>query len=156
MGKLPQPLAEPFTEDHLLDRNLIIQLLQCEDEFSKSAEAIEMMRSFGKHDLKPIYAMHRFALSMHGFNTSDQSVENYRKIFKTYFRSPDDYDRQVIDSVHYMRSNKCVFYKSPLINIGDQMIDVPLIQLDGTETTLFNVLKTKQFQHAFVGGFSTS
>lgn len=69
-----------------------------------------------------------------GFDTSDESVASYRSIFRNYFRSPDDYDAEVIDAVHYFRANRCVFYKAPKIEIGEAVPDVPLYLLNGKDT----------------------
>ena len=49
--------------------------------------------------------INRIVLNYFGFDTSNESVENYRTIFRTYFKSPNDYDVEVINSVHYMREN---------------------------------------------------
>lgn len=150
---------KPFRPNNLTNKNLIIQMLKFEDEFGKS----ENGQKFYKTDtlnprtsLEPIYAIHRCVLSHFGFDTTDQSVDNYRKIFQTYYKSPTDYDREVINSVYYMRANKCVFYNLPKPQIGDNLIDCNLLTLNGKSTTLITEISKLNFDKCFVGAFSNS
>jgi hypothetical protein len=146
----------PFTENDCKNKKLVIKMLKFEDEYSKTTNAQEMYRSFDGSNLNPIYSMHRYVLNKFGFDTTDESIKNYRKIFKTYFNSHLDYDHDVINSVHYMRSNKCVFYSKPILNIGQNMIDVSLLTLNNKPINLFDILKETKFTYGFVAAFSTS
>ena len=94
------------------------------------------------------------------FPMMDLSLDNYRSIFKNYYNSPNDYDKEVLDSVHYMRNNRCVYYKQPIIKIGDNILDIlketPVLILNGTNSiSLLEALGT-DFKYAFIGAFSMS
>ena len=73
-----------------------------------------------------------------------------------YYKSPSDYDKDIISSVYYMKNNKCVFYDKPKINIGDNLIDCKLLDINGNITSLYAILNNNKFKHAFIGAFSNS
>jgi len=53
-------------------------------------------------------------------------------------------------------TNKLLYYKQPIINIGDKIPDANLYQLDGkTVTTLYEQIGNN-FDHLLVGAFSNS
>ena len=114
---------KPFTKDCVLNRELVIRMLKYEDDFVNLPEQQQRYRE-NPYGLEAIYDTHRFVLRHFGFDTTDKSVENYRTIFITYFESPENYDKEVIESVHYMRANKCVFYTSPIISKGDNIKNI--------------------------------
>lgn len=151
--------TKPFRPIDLADRNLIIQMLKFEDYFGKSDDGQIFYQTDTlnpRTSLEPMYAIHRYVLSHFGFDTTDQSVDNYRKIFQTYYKSPTDYDEEVINSVYYMRANKCVFYNLPKPQIGDNLIDCNLLTLDGKPTTLITEISKLNFNKCLVGAFSNS
>lgn len=147
-----------FTEDHILDKKLIIEMLKYEDsiylgEKGKEIYTNELYRP--TISLDPEYTINRLVLLNFGFNTNDESVENYRKIFSYYYNSPIDYDKDVLSSVTYMRNNKCVYYTQQIINIDDTIPNCQLYKLDGEITNLFDELG-KDYNYAFIGAFSGS
>ena len=147
----------PFTTNTLDDRNLIIRMLKHEDTiiFGDTGQSIYSDPLYRpRESLTPEYAIHRKVLSDFGFDTSDQSVDVYRKIFGHYYHSPTDYDPEVLSSVAYMRENRCVYYTEPLINVGDTIQDCLLYNLDGTMTSVKESLN--DFTHAMIAGFSSS
>jgi hypothetical protein len=159
MGKSDVMILIPFTKDHVKNRELIIKMLQFEDEYGKSRDGQNLYRTklLLPHTLKPIYAIHKHVLNHFGFDTSDLSVKNYRKIFSYYYKSPTEYDKDVLDSVYYMKNNKCVYYQKPTPKIGDKFIDCNLLCIDGTtKIRLFDILKDEKFKYAFIGAFSSS
>jgi len=159
MGRYEVIKKIPFTGDHVKDKQLVIKMLQFEDSYTKQPETQELYKSklnMTGVSLNIIYAVHRYVLNHFDFNTSDESVEIYRSIFRNYYKSPTDYDEEVLSSVFYMKANKCVYYKTPEIKIGDKMQNCNILHLDGTKTTLFDVLSKEQFKYGFVGGFSNS
>src|SRR6056297_1980754 len=111
---LENPLI-PFTIEHVKDRKLIINMLQWEETFQR-AEGRKMYTdpkyNHLKNGLELIFIMHRRTLLEFGFDSSDESVKNYREIFRTYFNGPYDYDQEVINASFYMRYNRCVFYEN--------------------------------------------
>lgn len=132
-----------FTEEHILNKDLIIQMLRYEEEQIRSKEGQERYQNplnRARVSLDNEYAFNRMTLAHFSFSTTDSSVANYRKIFRTYFRSPTDYDKDVISSSHYMRNNRCVFYTAPVLKPGDQIPDCPLYHLDGTTQTSLHQL----------------
>ncbi|ARF08934.1 hypothetical protein Catovirus_1_984 [Catovirus CTV1] len=148
-----------FTLDHIKDKDLVIKMLKYEDSIylgEKGKEIYENEMYRPRISLDPEYAINRMVLLNFGFDTSDESTENYRKIFSHYYKSALDYDKDVLSSVTYMRNNKCVYYTKPVLEIGDQIPNCRIYKLDGIiETSLFDELGN-DFNFAFVGAFSNS
>src|SRR5277367_4793514 len=146
-----------FTEDTLSDRKLIIEMLKYEDSIIKGriGEKIYKNPSYGiAQTFDAELAIVRLVLDKFGFETGDDDVKNYDKIFKTYHKSATDYDSEVVNSVAYMRENRCVYYTSPEIKVGDVIKDCRLYEIDGVETTIKKSLG--DFNYAFIAGFSNS
>ena len=146
MGKITKTTPSiPFTLDHVKNKDLVIKMLLWEQDLMRSKEGQDRYRNelnLSYVSLTNEYAFQRQTLSHHGFDTTDLSVENYRKIFSTYFNSPDDYDHDVINSAYYMKNNRCIYYKSPIIEVGQVIPDVPLFSSDGkTEMTLYDIIQ---------------
>jgi len=159
MGRKDKINELPFTEQTLLDKELIIQMLKYEDSIILGDIGKEIYSDVTykpRISLTPEYAIHRKVLSNFGFDTSDESVENYRKIFKTYYNSATDYDQEVLSCVAYMRENKCVYYTDPVINVGDIIPDCELYQLNGKDKTTIKDHFGDNFNYAFIAAFSTS
>lgn len=159
MGKGDIVNLLPFTLNEVKNRDLIIRMLEYEDSLIHGEVGQQIYGNpiyKPRVSLFPEYSIHRLVLSKFGFTTSERDVANYRSIFSHYFRSHDDYDAQVLSSVTYMRENKCVYYKQPQINVGDQLPNCRLYEINGiTETTLHEKLG-HDFRYMFVGGFSNS
>ncbi len=123
-------------------------MLKSEEEMAYSDQVQDMYRdkfNRPRTSLTIEKALNRMVLGKFNFDTSDDSVANYRKIFKTYFKGPGDYDNEVIESSYYMRNNKCVFYKRPKVNPGDKLPNVGLYGLDGKEqTNLYDLIDSKK------------
>lgn len=166
MGLSKKSNQKEFTIDLLSNRDLMIKMLKHEDQIIHSDFTKNMYEDhvFASHEtLSDVYAIHRKVLSEFDFNTSPESVENYRKIFDHYYKSPTDYDQEVLNSVTYMRENRCVYYTEPIINIGDVISDDELCELynldgtkctKGTKGTKANLSMLGTFEHAFIAGFS--
>lgn len=157
MGRLSFKKRKIFDINDINDKDLIIKMLKYEDNFSKSNEGQlfyknSMYRPYISMDI--ILIINRIVLLKFEFDTCDISVENYRSIFKTYFESPDKYDKDVIQAVHYMRENKCIYYKNPLINIGEKIPNCELINLDGSTTTLYDEIKKEDGDYTVFASFS--
>jgi hypothetical protein len=130
-----------FAEQQLRNRELVIRMLKWESEFMCSPEGQARYKTQGSGQFTSLdneYAFNRRVLREFGFMTNDISVANYRRIFRTYFRTPADYDHDVINSSHYMRNNRCVFYTTPEIQVGDTIPNVPLLTTNNITSTNIN------------------
>jgi hypothetical protein len=145
--------------DHVRDKKMVIPMLQYEEQLTKSEYGQNLYRNFLNNPLISLTVekiLNRLTLSHFGYDTSDESVENYRTIFKTYYKSPTDYDKEVTDSVHYMRENKVVYYTSNKIVPNDIAPNCNLYKLNGeTVTTLYDEIN-RQSRYTVVAGFSLS
>jgi len=133
---LVRAATRTFSEGHLRDRALVIRMLQHEETLATSAAGQDRYRNRlmdADRTLTVEKGFQRDVLAAFGFATDDGSVETYRRIFKTYFHTPDDYDAGVIGASYYMRNNRCVFYTAPELGVGDVAPNVPLVTLDGRD-----------------------
>jgi len=149
----------PFTESDIKNRELVLKMLKYEDEIihgdiGKSIYENESYEHFSS--LETMYIMHRITLNAFGFKTNDDDIQNYRKIFKNYYNSPTDYDKEVIESVTYMRENKCIYYTGKNYEVGDVFENVELYDLTGkNKVNLFDKINPKD-NYTIVGAFSNS
>lgn len=140
-----QQQQKEFTDLELTNRELVIKMLRWESEFMCSPEGQARYKAQGSGQFTSLdneYAFNRRVLREFGFTTNDSSVANYRRIFQTYFQSPTDYDHDVIQASHYMRNNRCVFYTTPEIHVGDQIPDVPLLATNPANPNKNNIPTT--------------
>lgn len=148
-----------FTLDHIQIKELVINMLKYEDQLMFSDVGKSIYNNYYYYPTKSldaVYTLHRIVLNEFDFDTSDESVDNYRKIFSYYYKSPIDYDIDVLSSVFYMRENKCVYYKSPMLKIGDTLPNCRLYELNGkSETNIYDQLGNN-FRYGFIAGFSIS
>lgn len=149
---------EPFTQAQVQNRDLVIKMLQYEEELATGDEGQQRYKDpFSGTSLDTEYSFHRQTLHHFGFEPSDESVANYRTIFKTYFKDPDNYDHEVINSSYYMRNNRCVFYRSKPLTAGDTLPNCRLYMLDGyTETDLHSAMRGKNARAAVICAYSNS
>ena len=163
MGKtdIVNTKLKPFTKDDLSDRDLVISMLKKEDTIINDEDVGQAIYrnkyNESLYTLEPQLIIQRIVLKHFGFNTSDENVQMYREIFRTYYKSPTDYDKEVLNSVTYMRSNRCVYYTSPKINVGDTIENVNLLALDGkTKMNLHSDILKQPYELALLCAFSTS
>jgi len=148
-----------FTNEIIFNRDLIIEMLKYEDlvihgDLGKKIYNDNSYEHYTTHEA--MYAIHRIVLSEYGFNTTDEDVKNYRKIFQSYYTSPQVYDKEVMDAVSYMRENKCLYYTGKDYVIGETFENVNLYDLSGKENiSLFDKIKNDD-KYTFIGAFSTS
>ena len=148
-----------FTNEIILNRNLIIEMLKYEDkvihsDLGKNIYNDNSYEHYTTHEA--MYAIHRIVLSEFGFKTDDDNVKTYRKIFQTYYSSPLVYDKEVMDSVSYMRENKCLYYSGKDYGVGDKFEDIKLYDLSGkNEVMLFDKINNDD-KYTFAAAFSTS
>jgi hypothetical protein len=148
-----------FTEDDIKNRELVLKMLKYEDEIihgdiGKSIYDNESYEHYSS--LETTYVIHRITLNAFGFKTNENDLKNYRKIFKNYYNSPTDYDKEVIESVTYMRENKCMYYTGKNYEVGDSYESVELYELSGkNKVNLFDKINPED-NYTIVGSFSNS
>ena len=157
--KVKSYLLKDFNMDHVLNRDLVIRMLKFEDlvihsDLGKSIYNDDSFEHFSS--LEAMYTIHRYVLNEFGFKTTDKDVANYRKIFATYYKSPTDYDKEVLNCVTYMRENKCVYYAGRDFNIGNKFEDVSIHELDGKTITSLLSKINKDDEYTFLSGFSNT
>jgi hypothetical protein len=157
--KYKQNNLNDFTINHVLNRELVIKMLKFEDQIihgdvGKSIYDDDSFEHFSS--LEAMYTIHRYVLNQFNFKTTDKDVANYRKIFATYYKSPTDYDKEVLNCVTYMRENKCVYYAGRDFRIGDTFEDVNVYELDGKSMTSLLSKINKEDEYTFIGGFSNT
>ncbi len=148
-----------FTEKDIQNRDLVINMLKYENDIIHSDvgksiyenEAYELFSS-----LETMFVIHRITLNAFGFTTTDSDVNNYRKIFSYYYKSPTEYDKQVLDSVTYMRENKCVYYTAKDFNVGDTFEDTQVYDLSGKNKVNISSKINSEDEYTFIGAFSNS
>ena len=148
-----------FTKDDILDRNLVLRMLEYEDSIIHSSLGDEIYKNPSNNagtSLEVFYIIHRMTLAKFGFNTNDTNVNQYRNIFKTYYNSPTNYDKEVIGKVTYMRENKCIFYSEKVLNVGDKLPDCILYESNGVTLSSIYSKLGDTFKYGFVAGFSLS
>lgn len=163
MAPVEYKTTSEFTQDHVLQKPLVIDMLRYEDRIIHGDVAKAM---YADPDYNPRvsmtieYALNRMTLNKFGFDTSDQSVRTYRSICKTYWKSAKEYDADVLKSVTYMRENKLLYYQHPNIKIGDcvrdQLKECRVHDLTGAQTNLLDVGRSVVHKHLIVAGFSLS
>jgi hypothetical protein len=152
---------KPFKMTDVKNRDLILKMLKYEDSIITSEVGQSIYRNKVNEALfsiEPQLIIQRMTLKHFGFDTDDDSGSNYREIFRNYYKSPTNYDKEVLQSVTYMRANRCVYYTQPIIKVGDKIPNVELYDLDGkTKLDLHkDILKEGDFNYAFMCAFSTS
>lgn len=160
MGKKSIGNSKPFTTENVKDKELVIKMLQYEEQYAKSENGQALYRNSLNNPLISLTVektLNRITLSEFNFNTDDDSVETFRTIFKTYFRSSDDYDKDVIGASYYMRGNKCMFYKNKDIEIGEIIPNCKLSHINGTtQSDLYDIIKKENANYTLIGAFSLS
>jgi hypothetical protein len=152
----------PFSSNQLLDRDLVIRMLCYEEQLATGEWGQSHYKdpsSRASISLDNEYAFNRRTLHDFGFDPSDQSVSNYRSIFRTYYNDPDNYDKEVINSSYYMRNNRCVFYRAEPLKVGTYLPNCRLYELDGTtETNLHDAIRDipHKWKKAIICAFSNS
>ena len=160
MGKTDIIAINKFEKKDVNNKDLVIEMLKYEEQITKSDYGQSMYKNMLNRPLISLTvekSLNRLTLSKFGFDTSDENVEMYRTIFRTYFKSPSNYDKDVINSVHYMRENKCVFYKAPILEINDVSPNVILHDyISLTKQTLHDIMTESKANYTITAAFSLS
>jgi hypothetical protein len=76
------------------------------------------------------------------FDSSDESVETYRTIFRTYYISPTNYDSDVIGASYYMLNNKVMFYTGVAPELDKTIPNVPIYTMNQEKIMLHDAVDT--------------
>ena len=149
----------PFTLNDIKNKDLVIEMLKEETKISFDNDYQDkyhdkFFRPYISLDINLLIV--RVVLNKFGFNTSDESIENYRSIFKYYYKNPNEYDYDVIQSSHYMKNNRVLFYKTKPLNIDDTIPNVNLLNLDSTKTNLYDIINQNKSDYTIIASFSMS
>ena len=149
----------PFTNLNIQDKELIIRMLNFEDKLFLSEYGQNILREYGQNfiSLEGSKTIQRITLNNFGFESDSSDLEIYRTIFSHYYKSAQDYDKEILNAVYYMRENRCLYYTSQIINLGDQIPNSNIYELDGrTQTDLYSIIKSKNYEKTIIGAFSMS
>ncbi len=162
MGILENDVKEKrkLTMEDIKNKELVIKMLTDEDTLINSETGQDIYRNMynGRGTtLEPAFIIQRMILTKYNFTTDQESLNNYREIFRTYYHGPTNYDWSVLKCVTYMRENLCPYYTSKIIEIGDVIPNTSLFKLDGvTKINLDTDIFISKYQHTFLCAFSTS
>jgi len=161
MGKFNENLLyRPFTTEDIKNKELILKLLRFEDEYYLSSLGQNIMADKGKNNLFSLdgcKTIQRIVLNNFGFTSTDNDITLYRTIFHNYYKSPTNFDKDILYSVYYMRENRLLYYTTPILEIGDIAPDCKLLELDScNETSLYDILKEEPIRNTIVCAFSLS
>lgn len=143
MGLTDNTPRVPFTRADVLNKDLVIRMLQFEEQYTFSKAGQDLYRNPLNEPLRKLFVektLNRITLSHFGYSTDDSSVSTFRTIFRTYFKSVANHDVDVMDSIHYFRGNKVVFYTQPIINIGDQLPDCRILAVGASQSHAAGIL----------------
>jgi len=129
---------QDFSEESLANRELVISMLKYTDTLflGPGQELYRNQCYLPNSSIDPLLAIQRKVLNDFGFKNDTVSLGNFRKIVQIYWRGPDDYDAEVLQSVVYLRANKLLYYRGAVLPIGSLAKDCRLLNLDGSETSL--------------------
>ncbi len=150
---------KPFSEENIQNKDLILNMLKYEDSIILGNVSKEIFNNDSYElfsSLETTYIFHRLALNKFGFSSNDSDVANYRKIFGYYYKSPDEYDHDIMNSVAYMRENRCVYYTEPKLEKGDYLPDIELYELDGKTKINLHDKINRNNNYTIIGAFSNS
>jgi catalase (peroxidase I) len=160
MGVADAVDTKPFTPADVKNKPLVIKMLNYEEEITKSDVGRILYSTKLNRPLVTLtieHTLNRLTLAHFNFDTSDESVEMYRTIFRNYYTSPTEYDAEVMNAVHYMRENKCVYYTQPPLQIGDTIPDCQLFTIDGKNvTSLYDEINKAGAIKTVIAAFSLS
>lgn len=147
-----------FTQSTIADRQLILEMLKFEDQLYLSPQGQDILKQFGKNttSLEGSKTIQRMTLNHFGYQSNDDSLSAYRRIFHHYYQSSTDYDKEILSSVYYMRENRLLYYTSPEIKIGDQIPNTTLYTTTPESTPIDLHTLVKKHNIKIIASFSLS
>jgi hypothetical protein len=159
MGILNKIKLNPFTENHVRDRDLVIRMLKFEDSIIHSDVGTQIFRNPLLNIAKSLdadYAIKRLVLVEFDFDTSDTSLQNYVRIFAMYYKSPLNYDVEVMASVTQFRENRLLYNTNPKPAVGAIIPNCKMMSLNGGTLDLHSYLHSISATKYIIHAFSTS
>ena len=149
---------QPFNKHHISNKQLILKMLQFEDDTFLSSQGQQFLKDYGDKitSLDGSKSIQRLTLNHFGFCSTDVDLENYRTIFHHYYNSPINYDKDILSAVYYMRENRCLYYTSPKLKIGDTIPNLFVQNLDLNYIGLYDIINTHKYNQTFIAAFSLS
>lgn len=148
-----------FDETHIRDRDLILRMLKYEDKLFLSNQGQKFLQEYGENttSLEGSKSIQRMTLNNFGFESTEHDLKKYRTIFHYYYVNSLNYDADILNSVYYMRENKCLYYKSKPIELGIQIPNTNVYGLDGTtQYDLHQLIRSKNYSKTILAAFSLS
>jgi hypothetical protein len=144
-----------FTISHVKNRELVKQMLEYENYIFFTPLVQNMFTDPKYSGVIPYKKLHQMVLEHFDFYPSLMNVQNYEKIFRHYYKSPINHDKEIINSVVYMRENLRIHYINPIIEVNNIAPNVPIYDLCGVLINLYQIINPKA-QYCFVAAFSLS
>lgn len=148
-----------FNLTHIQNRELILKMLKYEDELFLSDSGQKFLNIYGNNttSLEGSKSLQRKTLNNFGFESGELDLGNYRKIFNYYYNDSKNYDFEILNSVYYMRENRCLYYKSPPLKKNQIIPNLNVFGLDGiTQYDLYQLIKSKNYNKTILAAFSLS
>lgn len=148
-----------FTQDVVKNKDLILKMLKYEDTLFLSNNGQQFLNNYGSltTSIEGSKSIQRCVLSNFGFLSTDEDLKNYRRIFHNYYISPVDYDKEILNSVYYMRENRCLYYTTEPLEKGNIIPNVNIYDLNSKkQINLHELIKSKQYDKTIVAAFSLS
>jgi hypothetical protein len=148
-----------FNETHIMNKELILKMLKYEDELFLGNNGQQFLADYGENttSLEGSKSIQRMTLNNFGFGSTEEDLKKYRTIFHHYYKNSLDYDSDILNSVYYMRENKCLYYKTKPIELGIQIPNTNVYGLDGTtQYDLHQLIRSKNYSKTILAAFSLS
>lgn len=146
-----------FTEENIFDRDLILQMLKYENTLYFSKEGQNILSNVGMKNMikfDGVRTIQRLTLKHFNFSATDESLNTYRKIFFHYYKNSIFYDFEIMESIVYFRENRCLYYNSPILNIGDIIPDCNVLSLNKEKINIKSLLQENK--NTLLCAFSSS
>jgi hypothetical protein len=138
-----------------IEKNKIIEMLKEEERVRYSPQIQEVYteqyhkleKNKNESRLNIELEIQKFILKQFGYSTSDVSINNYHKIPSKYFHDDD-----IKNSIFYIKLN---IFKYPSVHVGDDLINVELIDYSTKNYTFLNELTNSEMPLIILAGSMT-
>lgn len=95
-----------FSLETIRDKKLILKMLEHEESIIYGDIGKIIYDDYSNEHLCFIefqMAIHKIVLKDFNFSNKESDIQNYRMIFSYYYKSPNNYDKDIINAVSYLR-----------------------------------------------------